>query len=133
MAGIKDLDTLLHSMKPTTVEGDFVFCTVPNKQFSALKIMPTLMFIEDEGITLIVEKKIADKHSLRYEGVWTMITLTVHSDLAAVGFLAAITKRLAEEGISVNVVSAYYHDHLFVPIQKGGKTLKVLEDMSSSK
>ena len=44
-----------------------------------------------------------------------MITVMVHSALDAVGFLATITTRLAAAGIGVNLVSAFFHDHLFVP------------------
>ncbi len=89
-----------------------------------------LSFREQEGRTLIIEKSLADNHGLKYESVWAMITLTVHSDLTAVGFLARITNRLAEEGISVNVVSAYYHDHLFVPYDKAQETMKLLKEMT---
>ena len=63
-------------------------------------------------------------------GVWALITLTIHSDLNAVGFLAAITKKLAESNISVNAVSAYYHDHLFVPFEKSKQTMKLLQKIS---
>jgi len=59
-----------------------------------------------------------------------MITLTVHSSLEAVGFLAAITGRLAEAGISVNAVSAYYHDHLFVAEHRADEALRLLQSMS---
>jgi hypothetical protein len=52
----------------------------------------------------------------------------VHSALTAVGFLAAITTRLAEAGISVNAVSAYYHDHLFVPWERREEAMEVLKN-----
>ena len=58
-----------------------------------------------------------------------MITLTVHSSLEAVGFLAAITARLAAAGISVNAVSGFYHDHLFVPEHKADEALHHLQNM----
>jgi hypothetical protein len=56
-----------------------------------------------------------------------MMTLTVHSSLEAVGFLAAITARLAEAGISVNAISAFCHDHLFVPEDRADEALARLE------
>jgi hypothetical protein len=42
------------------------------------------------------------------------VTLGVHSSLDAVGFMAAITTRLAKISIGVNPVSGFYHDHLYV-------------------
>jgi hypothetical protein len=53
--------------------------------------------------------------------------LTVHSSLTAVWFLAAITTKLAQSGISVNAVSAYYHDHIFVPIERIQEALELLQ------
>jgi hypothetical protein len=49
-----------------------------------------------------------------------------------VGFLAAITARLAEAGISVNAVSAFHHDHLFVPADRGDEAMAALRDMSAA-
>jgi len=126
MAGIRDLKELLKSMQPKLIEKEFVFCTVSEDFFSRMKILPLLVFREDEGITLILERKIADENSLSYSCTWALVTLGVHSDLAAVGFLAAVTSKLASAGISTNVVSAYYHDHLFVPFEKAGKAMKLL-------
>jgi hypothetical protein len=60
-----------------------------------------------------------------------MVTLTVHSALDAVGFLAAITTRLAAAGISVNAVSAFFHDHLFVPAGRAEETVEILCRMAA--
>jgi hypothetical protein len=128
MSGIQDLDRLLKEIKPELVDKEFVFCSVAED--NDLNLDPLLRFKEKEGITIIIEKKIADENSLPYKGVWALITLTVHSDLEAVGFLAKISEKLAEEGISVNVVSAYYHDHLFVPVKLADKAIEVLKNLS---
>jgi hypothetical protein len=132
MTGIKDLDKLLEEMDPVLSSREYVFCTVSEAQFRRLKLDPLLVFREKEGVTLVVTKKIADTHSLSYSGVWALITLTVHSDLSAIGFLATITSRLAQHAISVNVVSAYHHDHLFVPSQKAESAIQVLNELSQS-
>ncbi|MEK6921630.1 MAG: ACT domain-containing protein [Nanoarchaeota archaeon] len=129
MSGIKKLDILLKSMKPERIKGEFVFCTISKENFSKIKIAPLLIFHEKEGVTIIVEKELADKMNFQYQNTWAMITLSVHSDLAAIGFLAVITKKLAEEGISVNAVSAYYHDHLFVAYEKAERAMKALKDI----
>ena len=59
-----------------------------------------------------------------------MVTLTVQSALDAVGFLAAITARLAAAGISVNAVSAFFHDHLFVPAGRAEEIVEILSCMA---
>ncbi len=88
---------------------------------------PLLQFHEDEGLTIILKKEQADSASLEYSGVWSRITLTVHSSLEAVGLLAAVTRVLADASVPCNVVSAYYHDHLFVPESLADRALKTLE------
>jgi hypothetical protein len=55
-----------------------------------------------------------------------MITLNVFSALDAVGFLAAVTARLANAGISVNPVSGFHHDHLFVPADRAEEAMRLL-------
>ena len=44
--------------------------------------------------------------------------------------LAAITAKLAAGGISVNPVSAFYHDHLFVPADKAEMAMNLLSEFS---
>ncbi len=117
-------------MNPVLAKGKFVICTVSDAKREKLCNRPLLIFREREGITVIIEKGIADAENLSYKNIWSMITLNVHSDLNAVGFLAAITKKLAQHEISVNAVSAYYHDHLFVPNEKANQAMKLLKELS---
>ncbi len=77
-------------------------------------------------MTVILTREQADGLSLPYSVVCAWITLTVHSSLQAVGLTAAVSRALAEAEISCNVVAAYYHDHLFVPVEDGGRAMVVL-------
>jgi hypothetical protein len=95
-----------------------------------LKIEPLLVFTEKEGKTIIVEKTVADARALKYSGVWSLITMGVRSDLSAIGFLAAITNKLAKARIPVNAISAYHHDHIFVPFEMKEKALRLLRNLS---
>ena len=115
MSGETNLQTLIASMQPILHETPYVFCSVDRETFRQLRVEPTGTFQEAEGVTLILIQTQANELGLAYELLWACITLSVHSSLAAVGFLAAVTNQLARAGISTNPVSAYYHDHLFVP------------------
>jgi hypothetical protein len=123
--GETDLDTLLRSINPVQVPGEYVFCTLPDKPWVAA--LPWVsIFREAEGVTIILKREDADFHTLSYHFTAAWITLNVHSALEAVGFLAAVSAQLAEAGISCNAISAYYHDHLFVPIADAGRVLELL-------
>lgn len=132
MNGIRDLSSLLENLEPRHIPGEFVFCSIDSRNLQSLGNTPLLIFRESEGITVIVPKEIAVQHSLSFENTWGLLILSVHSNLEAVGLLAAVTKALAASGISVNVVSAYYHDHLFVPYSKVYDALQILEEISES-
>ena len=129
MSGEQDLQTLLANVQPRLEEGEFVFCTTSAELIDQLSVEPVGLFRESEGITIILEKQEADSEGLRYALVSRMVTLDVHSSLEAVGFLAAIMGKLAEGGISVNPVSACFHDHLFVPKDKASKAMLLLDEM----
>ena len=133
MSGEKDLETLLRSVRPNLSESQFVFYSISPDKLSTLKMKPLFVFREEEGVTIIIEKRHADSKSLDYDDIWSWIVLTVHSSLSAIGFLAAITAKLSENGVSVNVVSAYFHDHLFVPQEKVRLAMQVLDDLQRSK
>jgi hypothetical protein len=132
MTGERDLDALLRDMKPEMRPGIFVFCTIATGEVVPAALSPLLIFREQEGTTLVLLREEAEAAGLRYAFPSRLITLTVHSALDAVGFLAAITAHLAEAGISVNAVSAFHHDHLFVPAHRADDAMAVLREMSGA-
>jgi uncharacterized protein len=131
VAGELDLQALLRNVKPELREGVFVFCTTAEGAEIPGAIRPLLTFREQEGTTLVMRREEAERIGLRTQFASRLITLNVHSSLDAVGFLAAITALLAKAGISVNAVSAFYHDHLFVPDHRADEALRLLQDMTA--
>ena len=117
-------------MNPVLGAERWVFCTLAEDPPGLESLNPLLRFQENEGLTLILRKEQADSAGLEYSGVWSRITISVHSSLEAVGLLAAITGALADASIPCNAVSAYYHDHLFVPESVAEQALKILERLA---
>jgi len=130
MSGETDLNILLKSMTPLLNEGDYVFCTIASlTNVDTNEIVAS--FKETEGITIILKKETADKLKLDYSYIAAWITLTVHSSLEATGLTAAFATALANEGISCNVVAAYYHDHIFVAKKDAERAMAALEGLTS--
>ncbi len=125
MHGERNLKTLLRTMHPQLADGEWVFRTSPNGFDSATLDTAILMFKESEGVTIISPASDEEAHV----PIWGMITLSIHSDLEAVGFLAAITTVLAAIDIPVNAVSAYFHDHIFVPYGRRDDAVECLRCM----
>ena len=122
-----DLATLIRSMSPRLRPGVFVFVST-----NALHegVRPIMTFREAEGMTLIVPREQAAAAGLPAAFPSRMITLQIASSLEAVGFLAAITAELARAGIAVNPVSAFHHDHLFVPEARAEEAMAILRAMA---
>jgi len=129
MAGEEDLDKLLALLQPSLLPGDFVFCTSANLEYGDFaEWKPIASYQEEEGLTLVLDRKAADDAGLAYGSVFNCITLMVHSSLDSVGLTAAVSGRLAANDISANVIAAYHHDHVFVPKNKAQLALKLLTE-----
>src|SRR5262245_27881096 len=130
MTGETDLNKLLSGMRPRLQDGIFVFASLAAGAALPPEIVPVMIFREAEGTTLILEEGQAIQTGLEASFRSRMITLEIHSSLDAVGFLAAITRRLAAAGMGVNPVSAFYHDHLFVPADQAEEAVELLERLA---
>ncbi len=117
-------------MKPALDPREWVFCCV-DRSFPIADVRPLLAFRETEGVTIVVERAVAEEHDLEFAFLSRRLTLRVESDLESVGLTAAVTAALAKHTIAANVVSAFYHDHIFVPIDRGEEALRVLEELSA--
>lgn len=119
MAGapVSDLGAMLAGMAPMLDARRWRFVLVegapPADAFALIR--------EDEGTTAIVPDAAGD---------FARITLMVHSALDGVGLTAAVAAALAERGIACNVVAGYYHDHLFVPRDRGAEAQAALRQLA---
>jgi hypothetical protein len=120
-----DLGRLLATLKPVVHPGVYVFSSIPDAlDLGGLDVVATMR--EPEGLTVVLEEGLARTRGLpvMFRAAW--ITLTVHSDLAAVGLTAAFSGALARAGISCNVMAGAYHDHVFVPVDRARDAMDVL-------
>ena len=125
MNGERNLATMLRTRQPLLKAGKWVFRTSPTSFDATTLETANLMFKEPEGVTIISPATDEDVNV----PTWAMITLSIHSDLEAVGFLAAITTALAAMDIPVNAVSAFFHDHIFVPYERREDAMECLRCM----
>jgi hypothetical protein len=131
VAGETDLSKLLASLAPHLMDGDFVFCSIQDAKYGDFAALsPMASFREAEGLTLVVTKETADKAGFNYDSVFKGITLKVHSSLEAVGLTAAVSTKLAEKGISANVMAACCHDYIFVQAEIANAAMSALEEFN---
>ena len=127
----RDLNILLTHMQPELNPGCYAFVSLP----FGMEVDPALIVAsirESEGLSVILPEKIALELGLSVAFTAAWITLTVHSDLAAVGLTAAFSQVLAQSGISCNVVAGVHHDHLFVPVEQAQEAMDVLHTLQTS-
>ena len=132
MSGETDLDKLLSLMQPRLIEGEYVFCSVPDSKYGDFaELKPLASYQEAEGLSLLLNRHKADDAGLRYDSVFKGISLSIHSNLNAVGFAAAVSYKLASNGISANIIAAHYHDHVFVPVKRAEFALRLLTEFAA--
>lgn len=93
-------------------------------------LLPFATVAEAEGMTVIAPQAALRAAGIDAPGDWARISLTVHSDLAAVGLTAAIAAALAAEAISANVIAGYHHDHVFVQWARRDDAMAALHRLS---
>ncbi|MDF1501610.1 ACT domain-containing protein [Roseisolibacter sp. H3M3-2] len=125
--GETDLATLLATLRPALLDGEFVFVSLPAEAAAAHLAAAFAMVREEEGVSLVLRAAYA-----RACGVWRggatfrCVTCRVHSSLEAVGMTAAMAAALAARGIPANVIAGALHDHLFVPAGRADDAVAVL-------
>lgn len=127
----KDLAKLCATLSPVMEDAVYVYCSLPDFTLpSGLLTFCTVR--EREGLTAIVEREDAQHLGLAYTYEARLITLSVHSSLEAVGFIAVISRKLAEASIPCNTVAGYYHDHILVPVERADEAMTLLRAIAAA-
>lgn len=129
--GETNLQKMLATLQPILSKERYVFCCIDYHQSLDFSVWASIC--EEEGRTLILTQETADLQGFSYEGLWSRITLSVHSSLQAVGLTAHVSKLLADAGISANMVAGYYHDHIFVQVESARLACDLLYQLGGGK
>jgi hypothetical protein len=125
MSAVSDLSTLLKTMEPVHHPGTFVFTSIkPGTSVDPTIILASIR--EAEGLSVVMTEADATRLHLPVLFRCAWITLSVHSDLQAVGLTAAFATALGDARISCNVVAGANHDHIFVPHASSARAMNVL-------
>jgi uncharacterized protein len=118
-------------MEPVLNPDTYAFVSLPeDTRVDAADIVASIR--EPEGLSIVVERAVAERAGLMPVFLCRWITLTVHSDLQAVGLTAAFARALADAGISANVVAGTYHDHIFVPVDRADEAMTALRGLQDA-
>lgn len=115
-------DEAIKIMEPFIVEGTYWICSIPNN--SDIPKNSIANFKESMGLSVIIKQQGKPKYICTEPKA--MINVGLDTPIGYEGFLAKLTKSLADKCISVYAYSAYYRDYLFVPKDKSKESLKAL-------
>ncbi|MGD0113039.1 MAG: ACT domain-containing protein [Armatimonadota bacterium] len=80
----------------------------------------------DEVTVIVEESAILESRALETDGGYRILEIKVATGFESVGFLATVTRALAEAGVSILVVSTYSKDYVLVKEESVAAGLKAL-------
>jgi len=102
-----------------------------NPELSPRMTAPFMIFRDKWEVTLLLDE--VDFKTIRYaireaktRGNFRLLSFDIELDFDTVGFLAQVSKILAEANISIVALSAFSRDHLLIKQEDLPKALKVL-------
>lgn len=131
--GERDLARLLAGLAPALDPIPYAFVALGDAPLDAALIDAALGLVrEREGVTLVLPEATARARGIETAARWARVELTIHSDLEAVGMMAAVATALAADGIPCNPLAATFHDHLLVPWARGADAVRALQRLAHS-
>lgn len=137
-----EMRRLLTDTKLKVHPNDFFIVSIDPSEFRLRDLMDepksfySVTFTSNE-ISLVMSRDEWQRNKDRFkepqwEGPYKIITFDIILDLSIVGYLAVISKLLAEEGISIYALSTYLRDHILVKKEDAEKAVAALERLKKS-
>ena len=126
-------NAVMHPDKFTIVSIDRSEEEKARSMMEELKVFSSATFERSE-VSLIVEVG-AWEHwregFTRYEeeGPYVLITFDIVLELSIVGYLAVISARLAEAGVSIYALSTFLRDHILVKVGDAERAMETLREL----
>lgn len=131
MAGATDLGEILRSLRVSRRDEPVTMVAVDEVVGPGPGIAATIG--EAEGLTVVATVTEAERRGWPVEFLAAWLTIDVHTSLEAVGLTAALSTVLAERGIACNVVAAYHHDHLLVPLDRVDEAIEAIRALAAGR
>jgi hypothetical protein len=93
------------------------------------------LIVDKDEVTLIIPQEAVADFSSRLRGqtmgetAYRLITFDVATDFMLVGLMAALSRALADAGVTVMPYAAYTRDHILVPVEQFETAWKALEKL----
>ena len=102
-----------------------------NPALSPRMTAPFMIFKDRREVTLLLDETDFETmrvglREARVERGFRLLTFDIELDFSVVGFLAFVSQKLAEAGISIVALSAFSRDHLLIKQADLANSLKVL-------
>lgn len=125
--GETDLNRLLETLTVSRRGDEYVVIPIPatdhDQASFAVGAGIDAVMVETEAVTVVATRAAAAAMGWPQDRRWAWLTVDVHSSLDAVGLTAALANALAALDIPCNVIAAYYHDHLLVPVDRADEAI----------
>lgn len=110
------------------LEGEFSVCKLTSVAKVDLEKEFTFLSYTDDEISLVCKKEFVPKNTTEREDNWSALKICGVLDFSLVGILAKIAGFLAEEKISVFVVSTFNTDYILVKSDRLERAIAVLKE-----
>ena len=101
-------------MELQTLNATLAVCKLPHPQSADITRPLTFLCVTEDEVSLVCESSRVPPDATHVEDGWRALKITGQLDFGMVGVIAGISAVLAQQGISLFVVSTYNTDYVLI-------------------